>query len=209
MGHGRIKQKNYFKKQYLNQAVKYIEQLEKENKALKEDPNTVIGQFIGQFRELYGQNSRLSVLAASLIKKLTDMGCQVRCTKEELEQFKGQRINIKWELPEGVEKPEDAAEFIFSYELQPEPEAQPVQVQATEQPGVCTDPDCTLPKDLAHTHTAAPTIELAEGEAVVVQDGEVAVVPGALVDGTPLTAPELGDFGPGEDVLAAAEPVTE
>lgn len=201
---GRNKQNNYFKKQYLEQAVKYIEKLEKENKALKEDPNTIIGQFIGQYREIYGQNSRLSVLSASLIKKLTDLGTQVRLTKEEMEQFKGHRINIKWELPEGVEKPEDATEFIFTYELQAEPEAQPVQVQATEQPGVCTDPDCTLPKELAHVHTAAPDVEVTDE-----------VIPGANTDGTALVAPpaltdeqvaELVDFGPGEEVLANAIP---
>jgi hypothetical protein len=152
MGKGYIKQKNAMKKLYLNQAVKEIERLEAENKALKEDPNTVIGQFIGQFREMYSQNSRLSTLSACLIQKLGD---KVTLSKAEMEQFTSKRINIKWEIPDGVE-PKDATEFIFTYELQevqPPVQPQPEQVE-------CTDPNCSLPKDLKHTHTvpvAPPT----------------------------------------------------
>src|SRR5277367_5757744 len=131
MGRGFIKAKNKLKKEYMAPLRAYAEQLEKENAALKGDPNTVIGQFIGQFRELYGQNSRLSVLAASLIKKLGD---SVVMSKEEMESFQNKRINIKWEIADG-ETVETAKEFIFSYELQEAPqEGQPVQ--ATQQPGV-------------------------------------------------------------------------
>jgi hypothetical protein len=168
MGRGRIKDKNKIKKQYLNQAVAYIERLEAENKALKEDPNTVIGQFIGQFRELYGQNSRLSVLAACLIKQV---GESVVMTKAELEQFQNKRINIKWEIADG-ETVETAKEYTFTYELQEAPpQGQPVQ--ATQQPGEvevdfpeCTDPDCTLPKELKHRHDKAPIEAL--GDSLVV-----------------------------------------
>jgi hypothetical protein len=154
-----VQQNNMLKKSMLASCKKYAEQLEAENYALKNDPNTVIGQFIGQFKELYSQNSRLSVLAACLIKKLDDT---VVLTKDEMEQFKQKRINIKWEVADG-ETAETAKEFTFTYELQEAPpEGQPVQ--QTEQPGElpeCTDPDCTLPKDLAHTHTtmAAPVPE--------------------------------------------------
>jgi hypothetical protein len=122
---GYLKQKNALKRQYLSQAVKYIDQLEKENEALRGDPNTMIGQFIGQFRELYSQNSRLSVLAATLIKRLGD---KVELQKEEMEAFKDQRINVKWDLPEGTASAEEATSFIFSYEAQPAEGAQPIDV---------------------------------------------------------------------------------
>lgn len=134
MGRGLNKKRNAMKKQFLATAVKEIERLEKENHALKTDPNTVIGQFIGQFREVYGQNSRLSVLAACLLKKL---GGTSAVSVDEMEAFKGHRINIKWELPEGVEKHEDAKEYIFSFESvkdQPQPPVTIEQVQATETP---------------------------------------------------------------------------
>ena len=125
-----VRQNSMLKKAMLSSCKKYAEQLEAENHALKNDPNTVIGQFIGQFRELYGQNQRLSTLAAALIRKLDD---KVVLTKEEMESFNQKRINIKWEVAEG-ETAETAKEFIFTYELQDAPpQGQPVQT--TEQPG--------------------------------------------------------------------------
>jgi len=170
MGRGYVKQKNNLKKQYLKPLQQYCERLEKENAALKNDPNTVIGQFIGQFKELYGQNSRLSVLAACLIKKLDD---KVVLSKDEMEQFQQKRINIKWELADG-ETVETATSFTFTYELQEAPqEGQPVQV--TEQPGEipeCTDPDCQLPKDLKHTHS--PSVAVTEDAVIASDEVEVA-----------------------------------
>ena len=125
-----VRQANSLKKQMLSSCKKYAEALEKENYELKNDPNTVIGAFIGQFRELYGQNQRLSVLAASMIRKLGD---SVVLSKDEMESFQKQRINIKWEIPDG-QTVETATEYTFSYELQEAPpEGQ--HVQATETPG--------------------------------------------------------------------------
>ena len=124
-----VRSRNMLKKQMLSSCRKYAEQLEKENYDLKNDPGTVVGQFIGQFREVYGQNQRLSVLAASLIKKLND---KVVMTKEEMESYKDKRINIKWEIADG-ETVETAKEFVFTYELEDAPpQGQPVQ--ATELP---------------------------------------------------------------------------
>lgn len=125
MGKGYLRQKNALKRQYLSQAVKYIDKLEAENEALRGDPNTYIGQFITQFRELYSQNARLSVLAASLMKRLGD---RVELSKDEMEAFKDQRINIKWELPEGVTEAAEAASFIFTYEALAAEGPQPVDV---------------------------------------------------------------------------------
>jgi len=163
MGRGYVKQKNAMKKQYMEPLRKYCEQLEKENAALKGDPNTVIGQFIGQYREVYSQNSRLSVLCATLIKKL---GEKVVVAKEEMESFQQKRINIKWEVPEGFTV-ETATEYTFSYELQDAPQAQS-QVQAPE-PVECTDPNCTLPKDLKHSHTAQPVAPTEDPTVVVTE----------------------------------------
>jgi hypothetical protein len=124
-----VRQNNRLKKQILSSCKKYAEQLEAENYALKNDPSSMVGKFIGQFRELYGQNQRLSVLAACLIRKL---GENVVLTKEEMEAYKEKRINIKWEIADG-ETVETAKEYTFSYELQDAPpQGQPVQ--ATEQP---------------------------------------------------------------------------
>ena len=93
-----VRQQNALKKQMLGACKKYAEQLERENYELKTEPNTIIGQFIGQFRELYSQNQRLSVLSATLIKKLGD---KVVLSKEEMESYKQKRINIKWDIAEG------------------------------------------------------------------------------------------------------------
>jgi len=126
-----VRQANSMKKQMLSSCKKYTEQLEKENYELKNDPQTVIGAFIGQFRELYGQNQRLSTLGAALLKKLGDT---VVMTRDEMEAYKDKRINIKWEIADG-ETIETATSFTFSYELQDAPQGgQPVQ--ATETPGV-------------------------------------------------------------------------
>lgn len=172
-----VKERNKLKKESLGPLRKYAEQLEAENYALKNDPNTVVGQFIGQYRELYSQNARLSVLTAGLIKR---MGDSVVITKEELEQFQTKRINIKWEIADG-ETVETAKEYTFSYELLEAPTPLPQEQEAVE----CTDPDCTLPKDLKHTHVAptvtatedpgSPLDNLEAGDTVVLDGEEVTV----------------------------------
>ena len=169
--------KNMLKKSMLSSCKKYAEQLEKENFALKNDPSSVIGQFIAQFRELYSQNQRLSTLAACLIKKLDD---SVVLTKEEMESYNGKRINIKWEIADG-ETIETAKEYTFTYELQDAPpQGQPVQ--ETETPGAvapheCTDENCQH-GDVPHQHaeiTASAEEEvIATDDAVRVPEAEVA-----------------------------------
>lgn len=152
-----VRQRNLLKKSILSSCKKYAEQLEAENYALKNDPSSVIGQFIGQFRELYGQNQRLSVLAACLLAK---QGDKVVLTKDEMEAFEQKRINIKWELPEGVEKIEDATEFTFTYETEAAPpQGQPVQ--ATEQP---------TPAAIASAAITDEAVASAENEGMVTAD---------------------------------------
>jgi hypothetical protein len=131
MGRGYIAKKNAMKKTYMEPLKKYAEQLEKENYALKNDPDSLIGEFIGQYRELQSQNSRLSVLCAALIRKL---GESVLLTKD------GTTLQT-------------AQEYTFSYELQ---DISKDSAPPTSEPE-CTDPSCTLPKDLKHTHTVDPT----------------------------------------------------
>lgn len=143
-----VRQNNLLKKQMLSTCRKYAEQLEKENYELKNDPNTIIGSFIGQFKELYGQNQRLSVLAATLIKRLGD---KVVLSKDEMESFKQKRINIKWEIADG-ETVETATEYTFTYEVEDAPpQGQPVQ--ATEQPTPAAIASAMI-NDLGNTPTA-------------------------------------------------------
>jgi len=149
-----IRQRNTLKKQMLSSCRKYVEQLEKENYDLKNDPSTVIGSFIGQFRELYGQNQRLSVLAVSLIRKLND---KVVLTKEEMESLQQKRINIKWEVADG-ETVETAKEFAFTYELQDAPpQGQPVQ--ATEQPTPATIASAAVVEPLVNNFGNTSTVQ--------------------------------------------------
>jgi hypothetical protein len=112
-------------KMYLPQLKKYCEQLEAQLEQVKTDPNTALGQVINQARELYTQNSRLSVLCAALIDKL---GEKVSVKKSAMDKFENHRILIKWELPEGVEKPEEAEEFVFMYEATKNEQQPQVQV---------------------------------------------------------------------------------
>jgi|SRR5271166_1752258 len=113
-------------KMYLPRLKAYCEQLEQQLEALKTDPNTTLGQVITQARELYTQNSRLSVLTAALLEQ---QGNKVTVKKSAMDRFENHKVLIKWELPEGVEKAEDATEFVFMYEAIKNEPAQPQPVQ--------------------------------------------------------------------------------
>jgi len=120
--------------QNLNPFIqKHIERLTAENEMMKTNPDTVVGQVIGQLRDAIGQNKRLSVLAAALIEA---QGGSVLIQKAALTAFETKILNIKWELPEGIEKPDDAESFIFTFEAKdaPKPEDAPVQPQVTVTP---------------------------------------------------------------------------
>ena len=116
--------------------------------------------------ELYSQNSKLSVLAAALMDKLKDEKGNVLVTKEAMEKFKGYRLQIKWELPEGVEKPEDAAEYLFSYTAKLEGQAVPENSPQPDLVTQCSDPNCALPKDLTHSHDTPADVLVAETQAL-------------------------------------------
>lgn len=90
----------------------HIKKLEAENETLKNNPDTVVGQLIPQLRDTINANKRLSVLAAALIEA---QGGKVNVPKEVLTSFESKVLNIKWELPEGVESAENADTFIFTY----------------------------------------------------------------------------------------------
>jgi hypothetical protein len=145
MGKGILKRK----KMYIAQAMREIERLSQENEMMKNDPNGVIAPFLQRFNAVVLQNNRLSALCAGLLDQL---GGRTEVTKEKIESFKGKKLLIKIETPEGIEKFEDADKYVFSYETQ---EANtdtvlPVPAVAPQ----CTDPNCKLPKDLKHTHDA-------------------------------------------------------
>ena len=118
------KWKKTLKTQFRQSCEKYAKQLETELRAVYENPDTVIGKLSVAYNGVQAANQRLSALCACLIKA---GGGKVTFSKEELEAFKGMAINIKWELPEGVEKPEEATSFVFSYDAVPQAELEKMQ----------------------------------------------------------------------------------
>lgn len=168
MGRGILKQKKSLKRFYLSQMIKENERLNAELKAIKEDPTSVVGHFIGQFNEVIGQNQRLSALVCALLEQ---KGGKVVVTREEIEVFRGKRLRVNIENLEDGTKFEDAKEYTFTYKAitKEEEEAEKVAeaaAAAAQAAPECTDPNCTLPKDLKHTHPtpvpaeeAAPTTE--------------------------------------------------
>lgn len=126
---GMKKYKATVKKQFLGSLRKYAQQLEAELKAVYESPDTIVGKLATAYQGMQGANQRLSALCACLIKT---SGGKVKMTKEELESFKGMAINIKWELPEGVTKPDEADSFVFTYDAIPQAELDKQQQAAAE-----------------------------------------------------------------------------
>jgi hypothetical protein len=122
LSHNRRLEKKIEAVQRLNPSIaSYIKKLESDNERMKTDPETTLGQLVPQMREAIAQNKRLSVLAAALI----DInGGSALITKEALEAFETKVLSIKWTLPEGVEKVDDAKEFIFTYEALTQEETQ-------------------------------------------------------------------------------------
>lgn len=117
--------------QRLNPFVSnYIKKIEAENEQMKTDPNTTIGQIIPQLRQAITQNKRLSVLAAAFIES---QGGSLKITKEVLESFESKVLSIKWTLPEGEDKVDEASEFVFTYEAltQEEADARAAQITVT------------------------------------------------------------------------------
>jgi hypothetical protein len=146
---------------YLKPLQKYCQQLEQENETLRTDPNSILGQVITEARKLHLANSRLSVLAAILLKRANNSAL---VSVEEMKAFESLRINIKWDMPEGVTKPEDATEYIFSYEAVPASDPAPFVAteEVPDEAPACTEPGCNLPKDLRHTHTTPVVVPVEE-----------------------------------------------
>jgi hypothetical protein len=158
---GYVTQKNAIKRQYLSQMIKEVERLTAENKALKEDPTSVVGKFIGQFNDVVSQNQKLSTLACAIINL---SGGKIQVTRDQIEVFKGKRLSIEIQTPDGsVENLDKATEYVFTFKAT---EVQNEQAPAPAELPPCTDPNCTLPKDLKHTHSAP----LTPGETVPVPD---------------------------------------
>jgi hypothetical protein len=153
-------------KMYLPRLKKYCEELEAQLESIKTDPSTTLGQVINQARELYTQNSRLSVLTAALLEA---QGNKVTVSKAAMDKFENHRVLIKWELPEGVEKPEDATEFVFKYEAIPnQAPMQPIQVGPMEH--------ASVPITQAAIEGTAPLA--VEDPSVVLVEGEIDVLNG-------------------------------
>jgi hypothetical protein len=147
MGRGILKQKKLLKHQYNKALYTDYLRLVEENRQMKEDPNGVIAPFLNRYNAVVLQNNRLSALCAGLIDQL---GGKPEVTKEKIESFKNKKLLIKIETPDGTTKFEEADRYVFSYELK-EADSDtvlPVPAVAPE----CADSNCTLPKDLKHTH---------------------------------------------------------
>lgn len=148
MGKGILKAKKKLRHQYNNALYADYQRVVAENEQMKSDPNGVIAPFLQRFNAVVLQNNRLSALAASLLDQL---GGKAEVTKEKIEGFKGFKLLIKIETPEGIEKFEDADRYLFSYTTEKQ-EANTVMPQA---PAECVDPNCELvKKGLKHTHTS-------------------------------------------------------
>jgi len=161
-------------KMYLPRLKKYCEELEAQLESIKTDPNTTLGQVINQARELYTQNSRLSVLTAALLEA---QGNKVTVAKAAMDKFENHRVLIKWELPEGVEKAEDAKEFVFKYEAIPnQAPMQPISVGPMEHASVPITQaaiEGTAPLTVDDPAVTAVDPEIAgEGEEVDLDEGE-------------------------------------
>ena len=131
MGKGISKRRNAMKRQFINTASKYIQELEAELVQLKTDPETAVGKMTLLYRESMAQNGRLSVLAATLIDQV---GGKATVKSETLDSFKDKRLRIKWQAPEGVENIEKAEEVYFTYDAVPEGGEFPNDPELTEQP---------------------------------------------------------------------------
>ena len=128
MGRGAAKHRNSLKKQFVSSASKYIEQLEAELTTMRNDPESAVSQYVNLYQQQLEQNGRLSALVAAIIKQWHPT--ELRISKDILESFKGERLRIKWKIPEDATSVEDATEYIFEYELEPqqpapEPESVP------------------------------------------------------------------------------------
>jgi hypothetical protein len=147
-------------KMYLPRLKKYCEELEAQLESLKTDPNTTLGQVINQAREMYTQNSRLSVLTAALLEAA---GGKIPVKKAAMDKFENHRVVIRWELPDGFTgKPEEADEFVFTFEAVPNPQQGQPQVQI-------------VPAGENQEQTVSPVItaEVVEGSPSIEDEGDV------------------------------------
>jgi hypothetical protein len=146
------------------------------------------------------------VLVATLIKKL---GESVVVTKEEMKAFENKLINIKWEIGDD-ETVETAKAYTFSYELKDAPQ-QGIPVQQTEDPGQipeCTDPNCSLPKDLKHRHSTDNPVVPVEDVVEESHEGEippyvvepVQALPEEESESEVCTDPDCADIALGEHI---------
>lgn len=130
---GLKKYKSTVKKQFLRSLQGYAKQLEAELQAAYSNPDTMVGKFAAAYQQSQVSNKRLSVLCATLIKQ--HPGERVILSKADMDSFKGKVINIKWELPEGTEKPEEAKGYVFTYDAITEEEFARMQQAAAAGPG--------------------------------------------------------------------------
>ena len=141
MGTGFARKKRAYKYMLMSGLQKELERLSAENKSLKEDPTSVVGQFISQFNDVVTQNQRLSALVCAFLDK---NGGTFTIERSGIESFKGKRLKINLNTVDNVAV-EEAQEYIFSYTAE---DSSP----ASSEIKPCVDPECTQPKDFPHEH---------------------------------------------------------
>lgn len=153
---GLKKYKSTVKKQFLRSLQDYAKQLEAELQAVINNPDTMVGKFAAAYQQSQTSNKRLSVLCATLIKQ--HPGERVVLSKADLESFKGKVINIKWELPGGTEKPEEAKDYVFTYDAITEEEFARMQQAGAAAPGPPAPASPQAPEPPPATATGATPV---------------------------------------------------
>jgi hypothetical protein len=164
---GLKKYRSTVKKQFHRSLVEYTKQLEAELQEVYNNPDTMAGKFAAAYQQSQSSNKRLSVLCATLLKQ--HPGNRATLSKADMESFKGKVINIRWELPDGIEKPDDAKEYVFTYDAITEEEFAKQQRKAAMAPGAPAPAEPQPPVSgapegtVTETATATPSVPVPIG----------------------------------------------
>lgn len=92
MGKGFLTTRKTARAAEFNRLLAEYQRIEAENRMLKTDPQSVVGQFLGKLNVLAMQNNKLSALAASFIEL---GGGKVQVPRALIESFGNHRVTIQ------------------------------------------------------------------------------------------------------------------
>jgi hypothetical protein len=160
MGKGFLKARKEARAAQFNMLLKEYQRIESENRALKTDPQGVVGQFLNKLNVLAMQNSKLSALAASFIQI---GGGSIKVPKALIDSFGNYRITIQVAGNANDEK--DVTEYEFTYKKEDPNTPPPQTVTANE-----VAPDNSAPITVASVDSTpsvvTPTVLAPEEEAI-------------------------------------------